>query len=114
MKIYSDILTTADFTPCLPDSRFYFEHLRPLEKVLLRARGWEVLIGRQGSRRRFNTGTHGAGCEGAATHDEWGEFLAALYEKDPDMRAGHYRSKGDFHATTGNRYVPWTPLIRRT
>lgn len=114
MKFYSNTLTTADFTSCLPDGRFYFEHLRPLKKVRLRARGWEVLIGRQGSRRCFNSGTYGAAGQGAATHDEWGAFIAALYEKDPDMRAGYYRSKGHFHATTGNRYVPWSPPIRRT
>lgn len=114
MKFYSDTLTTADFRSALPGPGFYLARLDTLENPRIRTRGWNVLIGRFNSRRYFNSGTHGACGVGAATHDEWGEFIAALYEKDPDMRAGYYRSKGHFHATTGNRYVPWSPLVRRT
>jgi hypothetical protein len=112
MKIYSDVLLTADFTTALPGSAFYFEHLRPLEKVRLRQRGWEVLMGRAGSRRTFNSGQFGAEGQGAASWDEWGTFLAALYEKDPEMRAGPYKSRADFHRETSRKYVPWSPPVR--
>lgn len=112
MKIYSDTLVTADFDPAVPGKEFYFEHLRPLEKVLLRERGWEVLIGRAGSKRSFNSGQYGAEGQGAASWDEWGTFLATLYEKDPEMRAGPYKSRAHFHESTNRQYVPWSPPVR--
>jgi len=53
-------------------------------------------------RRNFS---YGHGKEGyAATYDEWGYWLAALYELDPEMIAGPYKSRDDFHAQTNNDY----------
>lgn len=37
----------------------------------------------------------------AATYDEWGWFLAALFDRDPEAKVvGAYKGQGDFHATT--------------
>lgn len=115
MKIYSDVLDYQDLHRALvtaetaPGERLlYFERYDNLPRPRLRKRGWSVLLGRMGSRRRFNTGCYGAGERGAASRDDWGRFLAALYERDPDMRAGNgdgYTSRDDFHTKTGRRYL---------
>jgi hypothetical protein len=53
-------------------------------------------------RRNFSSSI---GKEGyAATYDEWGYWLAALYELDPMMIAGPYKSRSDFHAQTQCAY----------
>ena len=55
-------------------------------------------------RRRPNDGQYGAGQGWAATHDEWGEFLAFLYGVDPWMIAGEYTSELQFHKVTNYAY----------
>jgi hypothetical protein len=59
------------------------------------------------SSRRPNSGKGGAGHpdDRAATWDEWGMFLAALFELDPDMIAGTaYASREHFRAVTHERF----------
>jgi hypothetical protein len=41
-------------------------------------------------RRWANSGHKGAGTDKAATYDEWGVFLAELFTRDPDAKAGQY------------------------
>jgi hypothetical protein len=41
----------------------------------------------------------------AASYDEWGLFLAELFELDPRMIAGTYDGRDDFHAKTGHAYT---------
>jgi hypothetical protein len=41
----------------------------------------------------------------AATYDEWGWFLAAFFAADPGGRAGPYKSRAGFHASTGYAYA---------
>lgn len=74
------------------------------------AQAWEVSLTGTSSRRP-NPGTGGNYPSDlhAATWDEWGMFLAALYAVDPQMRAGGakhptYTSAEDFHAVTRDRY----------
>lgn len=68
-------------------------------------------------RRRANSGHYGAAGhpsapEYAATFDEWGYWLAALYELDPAARCGGtithpvYADRADFHNRTNNAYKP--------
>lgn len=59
-----------------------------------------------GDRRRYaNTGFSGADRDTlAATYDEWGHFLAALFDLDPTAVAGPYKSRDDFHAQTSGKY----------
>jgi len=40
----------------------------------------------------------------AATYDQWGHFLAALYSVDPSMQAGPYKNVSDFKAKTHGAY----------
>lgn len=44
---------------------------------------------------------HGYG-EKAATWDEWGVFIAALYSVDPNARIGPYADRADFIRQTGD------------
>lgn len=61
------------------------------------------------SSRSTNSGVYGAGAGKAATWDEWGMFLGALYEKDPLMFAGRYQHAAYFHWATGGRFRDLTP-----
>lgn len=63
-----------------------------------------------GKRRRTNSGNSGAGYGYAATYNEWGEFLAALFELDFGAKTdGHqYNGRADFHEKTGNQFLPKT------
>ena len=127
MKIYSNTLTSGDLNAAIsaanqhtqrdPDNPFHgsigFERCRSLARPRVRARGWDVLLHRTGSTMHFNTGMHGAGEDGAASWDDWGWFLAALYEQDPGMRAAYYTSAEDFHRSTGNAFRPGgSPRLR--
>lgn len=58
-------------------------------------------------RRKRNAGTAAwrAGEVGfAASYDDWGYFLAALFKEDPSAVAGSYKGAADFHAQTKERY----------
>lgn len=61
-------------------------------------------------RRPPNSGSYGASDDGrfarwAATYDEWGWFLAQVFEADPDAKAGPYGSRRDFHLKTKGAYL---------
>lgn len=63
------------------------------------------------SSRRPNPGTGGRypSDDHAATWDEWGMFLAALFNADPNAFAGSaahpvYANRDHFHAVTGDRF----------
>lgn len=58
-------------------------------------------------RHRPNSGTRGADGQEvwALTYDEWGWFLAALFDAHPDAKAGPYRDADHFHATTCDAYI---------
>ena len=48
--------------------------------------------------------------EKAATWDEWGVFIAFLYEIDPAARIGHYTGRENFRQVTGEevrRIATW-------
>src|SRR6476469_3650019 len=60
-------------------------------------------------RRRVNSGFAGAGTYIAATWDEWGFFLARVFELDPEALCGSksypvYDGADDFHAKTDNKF----------
>lgn len=66
-------------------------------------RAWTVkLYGSSGRLPGFGRGDRE---HDAASFDEWGLFLAALYLVDPLMRAGHYESAEHFHWCYDDRYV---------
>lgn len=64
------------------------------------------------STRGPNSGAYGMNTwdDKAATWDQWGLFLSALFDADPDARVGGaknpiYINREHFHWTTGNRYA---------
>lgn len=61
------------------------------------------------NKRRVNYGTSQTrdrfDREFAATWDQWGVFLAVLFDRDPDMIAGPYKGVDDFHRQTGNVFM---------
>jgi hypothetical protein len=114
MKVYSDKLTEQDLRVTLSTAvntyvpgHCGFEKFEHLARPRLASRGWDVLLYRAGSRRPFATGRHGAGDRGAARYDDYGLWLAALYDLDPDMQVrGQYPYKGrdDFHRATEGKF----------
>lgn len=72
---------------------------------------------RDRGRRMGNGGSYGAGDNYAATYDEWGFFLAALYRMDEGARCAPnfkrdtalYYDAADFHEKTGRTYDPSYP-----
>lgn len=45
----------------------------------------------------------------AATYDEWGFFIRALFERDPDAIIGAYKGVDDFHGQTHGKFRFATP-----
>jgi hypothetical protein len=105
VKLYSNILTAADLGAALPDGV-------SIEVVALRSprissRGWHVSLSYLAGTRHKNSGKHGAKTwdDPAASWDQHGQWMARLYERDPDMRVAHYNNAEDFHRKTGNKYA---------
>lgn len=69
-------------------------------------KAFEVALRGEGRRhtKRPNTGITGAGSEYAATYDDWGWFLAYLFESDEQATAGPYRGHDDFDRKTKYAY----------
>jgi hypothetical protein len=110
MLIYTDDLGTADvraaFAESLGREGVYLELHGPM-KSRKRARRFVVKLSadagrdRWGTKRRWaNSGIWGAATatvreplgEKAATFDEWGVFIAALFARDPGAIVGRYDS----------------------
>jgi hypothetical protein len=58
------------------------------------------------SRRRPNGGASGAGSGYAATWDQWGVFLAFIFDVDPRTKCWAYANVWDFDAKTRYRFSP--------
>jgi hypothetical protein len=112
MKIHTDYLTYIDLCDALRVAglpELYLEHTAHGSRS--RHHAFNVNLSsdagrdRNGRKRRLeNSGQYGAGYNFAATYDEWGYWLAELFERDPDMTATYYKSREDFHAQTGGKY----------
>jgi len=63
------------------------------------ARGFEFFLTGSSKYNAAHQGGQG-GYEKAATWDEWGVVMAALYAIDPDAEIGFYSSRSDFIAKT--------------
>jgi hypothetical protein len=117
MKVYSSVLTDHDLSAAIrginasrPQARWIgFERRRTLVHPRIRPHGWNVLLYRNDSARTFNSGQYGAGRAGAASWDDWGEFLAVLFQRDPGLRVGRrYDGYIQFHKTTQWRYAKFS------
>lgn len=101
MRIHTDNLTATHLYSAALISRARLDLTMHGSKS--RARAFEVRLTGE-SRRRPNSGTRGAGDDYAATWDQWGVFLAVLFEADPDMVVPYYASPEDYAAQTGDRF----------
>jgi hypothetical protein len=56
--------------------------------------------------KRFykNSGQYGASSVWAATYDEWGWFISALFLLDSDAIFGYYKNAADFHEKTDYKF----------
>lgn len=62
-----------------------------------------ILEGESG--RHTNSGSYGARTDSeAATWDQWGIFLAVIFEADPGAKTDSYANAEDFHRKTGGRF----------
>lgn len=126
MKLHSDILTENDIIGALRTEKEAGRIALTVQFKLLDKRGsrshtsafevqlesWDRTPG--DGRRTGNSGSYGAMSSSddgyAATYDEWGWLLAALYRIDPAMVCGSvkhpvYADDADFHNKTGLTYA---------
>lgn len=119
MKLHSDILTESDVRDALSrakqrggvDSLIEFDLLDP-RGSRSRKNGFEIRLEWLGTkvkgdgRRWTNTGSYGANTGGtyAATRDEWGWFIAELFDKDENAIFGHYEGMDGFNTATRYAY----------
>ena len=104
MKVYSDILTATDLHAATPRGVTVWE-CDPISKPRIRSHGWTVQLRCWGSARHVNTGYYGAGEQGAASWDQHGEWMARLFDIDPDARIAYYNGAEDFHRSTRDKYT---------
>lgn len=111
MRIHTDNLNRNDLARAVDNigaNSGVVLHVQDTHNSRTHRIAFEVALRGTASRhtRRPNTGITGANSdEYAATHDDWGWFLAALYEHDHSMKAGPYHGRADFHVQTNNKYL---------
>lgn len=100
MRLHTS-LSQAQVVSCLPFD--VFAHITP-KGSRKRERAFEVtlyVLEKDELHRRFgNSGGYGASDEVAATWDEWGVWMAALYALDPNAIVGWYESYEHFLSVT--------------
>lgn len=98
MRIHSDILTQHDLT--IASNLAGTWHIRRTNhNSRKRAAAFDVaLSGSSPSRAQADREQY------AASWDEWGMYLAALYRRDPKMVTPYYADADDFHFQTHNRF----------
>ena len=124
MKLHSDTLTSADVYTAMERAkqRGHVSRLTIFDKMeekksRTRKNGFEIhleWIGEKvkGDGRRWtnsgkggaNSYDNGSGCY-AATYDEWGWFIAELFDKDANAVFGHYKGKEHFDTYTKGAYM---------
>lgn len=113
MRLHTDILAPSDIYRAVTAAGMTGVHVEATRHGS-RARDHAFEVHLTGtSSRRPNGGNYGAGAGYAATWDEWGMFLAALFELDPQAIAGTpgrptYASGETFHAATWDRFKSLT------
>lgn len=74
---------------------------------------WLIQLGtydnilRDGGKRTRKGGVNDAGRLYAATYQEWGWLIAALFSLEHDAKIGHYDNADDFHEKTKNQFRLW-------
>lgn len=121
MKLHSDVLTIPDIEDALRTAKATGRvdnliHLDTLEvrKSRSRKNGYEIQLVWDGTKvkgdgRRWKNSGHGGSDSGeygnyAATRDEWGWFIDAVFNLDPAAVFGPYNGRIDFHKATRYAY----------
>lgn len=109
MKIYSDTLTTEDLYKTLPPG-MRIEEIERIENPRTKnpegvsyRHGWNLYCSGSSSRQAQHGFGNYSGYN-AATWDEYGIWMAALYELDDEARISWYKTHEDF--------VHWTTHMR--
>ncbi len=97
MKLYSDTLTNEDIRAAARIAGVYVWDIERIRRARVRANGWNLYLSGSSPYRSQATG------ERAATWDEHGEFMAALYKRDPQLRIAFYRDLAHFLSDTRSR-----------
>ena len=111
MKIHSDILTEKHFHAATDAAGMAGVYVSQLEVKGSRSRKRRIDLKLAGnSNRNQNHGTGNSnrnqnhGTVKAATWDEWGMFINALFEIDPNAIIGQYDGMEIFREVTDNRF----------
>lgn len=116
MRLHSDTLTRDEIDAALVNADLpgVFIDVLSSHGSRSRARAFEVRLAaepgkdRNGNvRRPRNSGSYGSDGRDpfkGATYDEWGYFIAELFERDPDAVFGPYNGRDDFHRKTNGDY----------
>lgn len=111
MRIHTDKLTQADIYAATKAGgmRGVYTETESRKGSRSRDHAFEVTL-RGTSNRRPNWGTGDRDTDPgfAATWDEWGMFIQALYEIDPEAIIGQYPNKDVFERVTFDRFVSLT------
>lgn len=105
MMIHTNVLTRDEITAAARRAGVGFERLEQ-RGSRRRARKFDVILEGSGQTGGAwgNSGTYGAAQYAAATWDEWGIFLAALFTVDPEVYTDAYDGAEHFRWSTGARY----------
>jgi hypothetical protein len=121
MKLHSDYLKENDVFMALRNTRdsglmqdtigftqFAFEGSRSHRVGYLIQLGTYDQIMEDGKKRHYkNSGYSGADSDSslwAATYDEWGWFISAIFTLDPDAKFGYYKNAKHFHEMTKSKF----------
>lgn len=108
MRIHSNTLSAIDIFEAARISRTTLTWSTQGSRI--RERSWDVTLTGESKRRPNDRGRHQS-WEFAATWDQWGVFLAVLFDRDPEALCGTvkrpaYADRADFHRKTGDRFRP--------
>jgi hypothetical protein len=124
VKIHTDKITYPDLHSALTTTTTgVWLDRADLKGSRSRQRAWDVALESDGTpdkngkprRRTRNVGTSRRSYEHpgfAASYDDWGWWLAALFEIDPEAIAGPYKGYEDFHLQTKGDYLSRRPRRR--
>lgn len=119
MRIYTNIANRNVLYVLARDLGIYVD-IKAETNSRKRAKCYNVLLSSDAGtgRRRANSGRYGGATKGAtgdyaATWDEWGTFLARIFDLDPTAICGQYDGADDFAWQTGDSYGDGTDIVRR-
>jgi hypothetical protein len=110
MRIHSNTLTVQDLDRAMraagPEAPGVTMHVVGTHGSSRFRQSFEVALRGHGSRHKRPPNTRDDSMPGkAATRDDWGWFISAVYDLDSAARFGPYKGSDDFHKATHDAYV---------